>query len=56
MGELAEAVSTAPSVVVCPNTVYAIGEMHAFSSAYVYGKLGLTRLRDRPHYVACANV
>ena len=27
-----------------------------FSYEYVYGQLGLTRLRDRPHCVACANV
>jgi len=27
-----------------------------FSYEYVYGQLGLTRLRDRPHRVACANV
>ena len=27
-----------------------------FSSYYVYKQLGLTRLRARPHRVACANV
>ena len=27
-----------------------------FSGSYVYGQLGLTRLRARPHRVACANV